>query len=406
MTAIAELNRHDAKRQLPDGWQWVTLESVVTPHNAFWGADEPFGDSTEALVLGVGNITNEGHIKLEGAPKRYLAHNETEGIAFEGDLLVVKSSGSASNIRSGKTGLCPAELSGRIACSNFMIRLAVKRDEAEPYLLWLILNSEAAKTFVRSIAGSTTYPNIKWSSYKGFSFPLPPPMEQKRIAGILNEQMAAVKRARRSAEAQLQAAEALPAAYLSTVFKSAEAQQWPGKPFGDLVENCDGRRVPVNLDDRRNKKGSYPYYGASGIIDYVDDYLFDGEYLLIGEDGANLVLRSSPIAFKASGKFWVNNHAHVVQPRGGVPLDYLLHFFAVTDLKPYVTGAAQPKLTQGDLNSISVPVPPLADQQRIAEQLSLQMASAERLRQTLADQLETINKLPAALLRRAFNGEL
>jgi type I restriction enzyme S subunit len=172
------------------------------------------------------------------------------------------------------------------------------------------------------------------------------------------------------------------------------------------VENFDGRRVPVKLDGRRNKKGSYPYYGASGIIDYVDDYLFDGEYLLIGEDGANLVLRSSPIAFKASGKFWVNNHAHIVQPKDRIPLDYLLHFFAVTDLKPYVTGAAQPKLTQGDLNSIPVPMPPPSDQQRIASQLSAQMASAERLRQTLAEQLDAINQLPAALLRRAFSGEL
>src|SRR6266852_2261601 len=89
------------------------------------------------------------------------------------------------------------------------------------------------------------------------------------------------------------------------------AGEWRHRPLGEITENFDGRRVPVKEADRR--PGPYPYYGASGIVDHVDTYLFDGEYLLIAEDGENLRTRKTPIAFMASGRFWVNNHAHIVQ---------------------------------------------------------------------------------------------
>lgn len=98
---------------------------------------------------------------------------------------------------------------------------------------------------------------------------------------------------------------------------------WCRARFDQLVENHDGLRVPVKASDRANRKGEFPYYGASVIIDYVHDFIFDGDYLLIAEDGANLLSRSTPIAFQARGRFWVNNHAHVVRPLGGAPADYL-----------------------------------------------------------------------------------
>jgi type I restriction enzyme, S subunit len=133
---------------------------------------------------------------------------------------------------------------------------------------------------------------------------------------------------------------------------------WELASVDQITNNHDGRRVPVKRSDRDNMEGEYPYYGASGVIDHVDDYLFDGEYLLIAEDGANLLTRSTPIAFRASGKFWVNNHAHIVQTYAEIPLQYLEFFFESINLKFFVTGSAQPKLTQTNLNRISVPLPP------------------------------------------------
>lgn len=180
---------------------------------------------------------------------------------------------------------------------------------------------------------------------------------------------------------------------------------WHWVRLGEIVRNLDGKRIPVKLDERRNRKSIYPYYGASGIIDFVDDYLFDGDYLLISEDGANLNMRSSPIAFKASGKFWVNNHAHVVQPKNNVLLDYLLYLLAITDLKRYITGAAQPKLTQDDMNSIPIPLPPLDVQRRMVGIIDKQMVAVEQARAAAEMQLEATKALSQAYLRNVFESD-
>jgi type I restriction enzyme S subunit len=146
-----------------------------------------------------------------------------------------------------------------------------------------------------------------------------------------------------------------------------ETTEWPLVPLGELTENLDGRRVPVKENDR--KAGPYPYYGASGIVDRVDGYLFDGEYLLIGEDGENLRNRQTPIAFMATGKFWVNNHAHIVRGNHRADTRFLSYVLSQTDISGYLTGSTMPKLTQGNLNRLPVIAPPLAEQKAIASVL-------------------------------------
>ena len=135
--------------------------------------------------------------------------------------------------------------------------------------------------------------------------------------------------------------------------------------LNEISENCDNQRKPVTSGNRI--AGEYPYYGASGIIDYVDDYIFDGDYLLISEDGANLLARSTPIAFSISGKNWVNNHAHILRFDTYETRRYVDIYLNSIDLSPYITGGAQPKLNQKNLNKIPIPVPSLAEQQRIVD---------------------------------------
>ena len=168
----------------------------------------------------------------------------------------------------------------------------------------------------------------------------------------------------------------------------------PMVPFGQVVENRDALRVPLKKSDREQRDGPYPYYGASGVIDNIDEFIFEGPHLLIGEDGANLLARSTPIAFMADGKFWVNNHAHVLRATDKADLKYLTYFFETLDLEPYVTGTAQPKLTRRNLDRILVPLPPLPEQRRIAAILD-KADSIRRKRQ------ETI-RLTEEFLRSAF----
>ena len=136
----------------------------------------------------------------------------------------------------------------------------------------------------------------------------------------------------------------------------------------DISENCDNQRKPVTKGERSS--GQYPYYGASGIVDYVDEFIFDGDYLLVSEDGANLVARVTPIAFSISGKNWVNNHAHVLRFDDPYEQKYVEMYLNGMDLTPYITGAAQPKLNQKNLNAIMIPMPSKAETRRIVEVLS------------------------------------
>ena len=133
----------------------------------------------------------------------------------------------------------------------------------------------------------------------------------------------------------------------------------------DIAENCDSMRKPVTSGKR--EAGEYPYYGASGIVDYVKDYIFDGDYLLVSEDGANLLARSTPIAFSISGKNWVNNHAHVLKFDCYETRRFVEFYLNSIDLTPYISGGAQPKLNQKNLNRIEIPLPSQERQKYIVD---------------------------------------
>ena len=145
---------------------------------------------------------------------------------------------------------------------------------------------------------------------------------------------------------------------------------WEWVRFGNALINRDCERIPLSVEERSKLDKIYDYYGASGVIDKVDRYLFDKPLLLIGEDGANLLLRSKPIAFIANGYYWVNNHAHVLDTIEGLLLEYVALFINSINLAPYVTGTAQPKMNQEKMNSIILPIPPTAEQHRIVKKIA------------------------------------
>jgi type I restriction enzyme, S subunit len=166
------------------------------------------------------------------------------------------------------------------------------------------------------------------------------------------------------------------------------AGEWRERPLDELTDNFDSVRVPVKEADRR--AGPYPYYGASGIVDRIDNYLFDGEYLLIAEDGENLRTRNTPVAFLARGKFWVNNHAHIVRGNGEADTRFLMYALAVADISGYLTGSTMPKLTQGNMNRIPLLAPPADEQRAIAHILG-----------TLDDKIELNRRMNETLERQA-----
>ena len=187
-------------------------------------------------------------------------------------------------------------------------------------------------------------------------------------------------------------------------------ESWKWVRFGTITINRDCERIPLSVDERSKLKKKYDYYGASGVIDKVDRFLFNKPLLLIGEDGANLINRSTPIAFIAKGEYWVNNHAHVLDYCDEDLMQYVCWYINSISLVEYVTGTAQPKMNQEKMNSILVALPPLAEQRRIVAKIEELMSLVERYgkAQQALDQLN--ESLPARLrqsiLQEAIQGRL
>lgn len=147
--------------------------------------------------------------------------------------------------------------------------------------------------------------------------------------------------------------------------------------FDEITLNYDKKRIPLSAMERTKRQGAFRYFGAQGVIDYVDDYIFDGKYLLIAEDGENLKSKRQNIAQIVEGKFWVNNHAHIVQCNDKCILEYLAYLINGKDVSGYITGSAQPKLSQANLNAMEFDIPSIKEQQDI---LSILLPIEQKIR--------------------------
>jgi type I restriction enzyme, S subunit len=239
--------------------------------------------------------------------------------------------------------------------------------------------------------------------FKELQVPLPSPPEQQRIVRLLDEAFEGITVAKANAEKNLQNVRVLFESHLASIYSEGSAV-WPAVPLGEICDVLDNLRKPVTKRDR--VVGPYPYYGATGVVDHVANFLFDEPLVLVGEDGAKWG-PGEKSAFLVSGKVWVNNHAHVVRPDRQRVLDQWLVFYLThIDLNEYVSGLTVPKLNQGSLREIPIPLPKIAEQQLIVDTLKELEASANHLAETYAAKLRACEELSASLLNQAFSGNL
>lgn len=171
---------------------------------------------------------------------------------------------------------------------------------------------------------------------------------------------------------------------------------WNQYLLGNIIELYDNKRKPVKEQDRVN--GKYAYYGATGIIDYINSYIFEGEYLLLGEDGANIITRSAPLIYKTQGKFWVNNHAHIFKPKKQFDIEFMKQCLELIDYTPYNTGTAQPKLNAEAIKLIPLKAPCYKEQQKIANFLS----TIDKKLEKEQEKLDSLNQWKKGLLQQMF----
>ena len=174
------------------------------------------------------------------------------------------------------------------------------------------------------------------------------------------------------------------------------AGEWSAKPLGKVAENLDNRRIPITSGSR--VAGDVPYYGASGIVDYVEGYIFDEDLLCVSEDGANLLTRAYPIAFAITGKTWVNNHAHVLRFKHDFTQKFVEVYLNSIKLDDFITGMAQPKLNKAKLDSIPIPLPTEPEQKRIANCLT----SLDDLIAAETRKLDTVKTHKRGLMQQLF----
>lgn len=263
--------------------------------------------------------------------------------------------------------------------------------------------SEQYLADIEAYCSGATRKRISRKNLGKVQIPTPSLPEQKRIVAILDEAFAGIDTAIANTEKNLANARVLFESYLNAVF-SQRIVAGTEKCLSEVCENLDRRRVPITRSIR--EPGDIPYYGASGIVDRVKDYIFDEDLLLVSEDGANLLARTYPVAFSVSGKTWVNNHAHVLRFERIESQRLIEYYLNSISLEPYVSGMAQPKLNQKALNSIKVPFPSIEEQRVIVNKLDEIVAGKEKLSEIYKQKLTALAELKQSLLQKAFSGEL
>lgn len=270
--------------------------------------------------------------------------------------------------------------------------------------------------YVTSVSHGMSMPRLGTDSGRSAPIVLAPLPEQVRIADKLDALLSRVEAGRERLERVPKLIKRFRQAVLSAAvsgeltaeWRGISAQSWVQTTIKECTTNFDNLRIPVKKSERDQKNGDYPYYGAFGVIDYIDNYLFDGEYLLLAEDGKNLEVRSKDIALIATGRFWVNNHAHVMQARSGVELRFLKIFFnsPSNGIEAALTGIDQIKLTRGALDSLKIKLPPVEEQEEIVRRVEALFALSDRLEARYSAALASFDRLTPAILAKAFRGEL
>ena len=318
------------------------------------------------------DITNDGEVPFVNAghlngreiafdEMNYISKDKYEKLSSgkfqEGDILYCLR-GSI-----GKKAIVSTDIKGAIASSLVIIRPNSEKLYGE-YLM-LALESPAIKKQLTKANNGSSQPNLSAASVREYEIELPELLIQREVV----EKLVKVRDIIDNRRQELQLLDDLIKARFVEMFGDVKygIERWGGKPFKDIAINLDSKRKPVKDADRKKMQGIYPYYGATGIVDYVNDYRQDGEFLLISEDGKALELRSKPIAFLASGKIWINNHAHVQQCTDECNIIYLMYHINFMDVSIWVTGIDQKKLNRANLNTIPIALPPIELQKQFAD---------------------------------------
>lgn len=336
-----------------------------------------------------------------------------EGVEFKKDDILF------GKLRPYLAKVYKAEFAGQAVGDIYVFR---GNEEQNPeYLKYLLLSYP----FISVVDGSTygaKMPRANWDFISHLVLPCPPKTEQVTIAAFLDHKVGQIDATIAEKEQMIEDIKAYRSAIISEAVtkgldKNVEMKDsgiewcgyipihWQVLKIGYIFQNLDYLRQPISSENRERNNPQYEYYGASGVIDKIDSYNVNDKVLLIGEDGANLVSRTLPLIYKAEGKFWVNNHAHILKPISS-DYDYMAFLLETADYTNYITGSAQPKLSQEKLSSVKLPVPPIEEQKQIAKKLICIVPLIDRSLIEIEKIIKDLKSYKSALITEAVTGKI
>ena len=298
--------------------------------------------------------------------------------------------------------------------ASYLVRIRVNPKYDSQYV-GFVVESDEYKRFIQLNLGGAAQPNANAQVLTSFPISLPPLPTQHKIAAILSAYDDLIENNTRRIKILEDMAQTLyqewfvhfrfPGHENVPMVKSPLGpipQGWKIKNFGEVSINFDRQRKPLSGQVRSTMQGEYPYYGAAKILDHINDYLFDGRYLLIGEDGSVVTEDGKPVLQLVTGKFWVNNHTHVVQGKSPISTNFLYLFMSNISISGYVTGTAQPKINQQNLNRIPIISPPQSLLEKFNQMIEPSFDNIVALNLKNANLRQTRD----LLLRKLISGEI
>ena len=287
-------------------------------------------------------------------------------------------------------------------CTNQGFKSIVPHDCVDPLFLYYLLKFN--KDCIEAMGSGTTFKEVSGKTMKEVPVRIPRmASDQKKISSILDSIDSKVENNTKINDNLQQQAQALYNQCFPYGVDDDLPTGWRIGTVGEIIEIHDSKRIPLSGAERaKMEKKTYPYYGAAALMDYVDDYIFDGKYLLLGEDGTVVDEAGYPILQYVWGKFWVNNHAHILTGKLGFNVESLYMLFKQTPVKAIVTGAVQPKISQANLRSIQVVIPP----QKLLIDYNNQIAPLFALLRTNEEANKSLVALRDTLLPKLMSGEL
>lgn len=380
---------------MKQGWEVKKLSDIAKINYGY--TEKAIYEEIGPKFLRITDIQDKG-VDWNNVP--YCKCNEIDLAKYKleaGDVVFARTGATT-----GKSNLIRNPPNAVFASYLIKLRLKDKSNFVPEYISYFFQTQSYWDVIKNGISGSTQG-GFNAAKLGIVEIPIPPLPEQERIVSILDKAFSAIEQAKQNVEKNLKNAKELFDSYLNGIFTN-KGDDWEEKKLGDICENLDSKRVPITKSSR--VAGCIPYYGASGIVDYVGDYIFNEDLLCVSEDGANLIARTYPIAFSISGKTWVNNHAHVLKFSNIITQKLVELYLNSIKLDDYVSGMAQPKLNQTMLNRKPIPVPSLPEQERIVQKINNLSIETKRLEKIYQQKLIELEELKKSIIQKAFNGEL